>query len=87
VSERRWEYLHVPLLLRSTKASSPFWMFLETKETMVSQDPGRKFTNDLAWTKVCGIHKLVTLREAIVNLGLIVGLKLCAAFVCGETVQ
>lgn len=79
--------MHVPLLLRSIKASSTFWMILETKETMVSKDPGRKFENDLAWTKVCGVHKSASLREAIVELSLTVGLKLCAAFVCGETVQ
>jgi hypothetical protein len=78
----------VPLLLRSIKASSPFGMFLQTKETTVRQDPGRNFTNDLDWTKVCGIHKSVSLRKAIVKLGLIVGLKhlqhLCVVKLCNE---
>jgi hypothetical protein len=62
-------------------------MILATKKTMVSKDPGRKFENDLAWTKVYGVHKSASLREAIVELSLIVGLKVCTAFVCGETVQ
>jgi hypothetical protein len=62
-------------------------MILEAKETMVSKDPGSKFENDPTWTKVCGVHKSASLREAIVDLSLIMGLKLCAAFVCGETVQ
>jgi hypothetical protein len=82
VSERRQECLHVPLLLRIIKASSSFLMILETKETMVSNDPGSKFANDLAWTKVCGVHKSASLMEAVVELHLIVDFKICAALVC-----
>jgi hypothetical protein len=62
-------------------------MILETKETMVSKDPGRKFKNELAWTKVRGVHKSASLKKTIVELSLIMGLKVCAAFMCGERVQ